>query len=136
MTKHDFRRINVLHIDDEITYLEIIKILLQKHQYSNIKVDITINSKEVEQLLFQKNYNIIICDYRMPIMNGFEVLKHLRSIGIEIPFILLTGWEKTAKLNKKLNSFSNTRFLMKSLDCVTMTNRLVLTINSLIFKDY
>lgn len=127
--------IRVLHIDDEISYLEIIQILIQKHQYSNIKVDFTTNPKEIERLLFAKPYDVIVCDYRMPEMNGLDVLRYLRKIGIDISFILLTGWDRSISIQKQLSVYPNVRYLQKSLDCVTMTNKLVLTINSLFYEN-
>ena len=68
-------------------------------------------------------------------MNGLEVLSYLRGIGNEIPFILLTGRLKNAKIIRKINSFTKTRYLLKSLDFKIMTNKLVLTINSLLNEN-
>lgn len=35
--------------------------------------------------------NMIICDWNMPVMNGFDLLKEVRAIKPEIPFVMLTS---------------------------------------------
>ena len=35
--------------------------------------------------------DLILCDYRLPGMDGLEMLSRLRGLGIEVPFILITA---------------------------------------------
>ncbi len=35
--------------------------------------------------------NIIMCDWNMPGMNGVELLRQLRSVDPDIPFLMITG---------------------------------------------
>ena len=86
-------------------------------------------------MLFQTKYDIIICDYIMNPMNGLEVLSYLRGIGIEIPFILLTGRLKNAKIIRKIKSYTNTQYVLKSLDLKIMTNKLVFIINTILNEN-
>lgn len=127
----EFKRINILHIDDEETYLEVIKILLEKHEFSNIKVDFTTDPEKLGEFLSNKRYDVIICDYIMPEMNGIMVLSNLRKLGFNTPFILLTGRLRSDNIMIKLNSFKSTRYFQKSLD-YNVVNKLVVVINSLV----
>ncbi|GJL85070.1 MAG: hypothetical protein DHS20C02_08450 [Micavibrio sp.] len=35
--------------------------------------------------------NIIICDWNMPSMNGVELLRQLRTVDPDMPFLMITG---------------------------------------------
>ena len=50
----------------------------------------------------KKEYDAIILDVMLPHMNGFEILKHLREEGNEIPVLLLTA---RSELEDKLKGF-------------------------------
>jgi DNA-binding NtrC family response regulator len=126
------KNVKILHIDDEDTYLDIIQILLEKYKLFNIKVDKLNDPQKLDTKLFYNKYDVIICDYIMKPLNGLDVLTYLRGIGIQIPFILLTGRLKNAKIIRKINSYTNTRYMLKNLDLRIMTNKLVFTINSLL----
>lgn len=41
-------------------------------------------------LLSQRNSDIVLLDWKMPEMNGIEVLRRMRNAGLEIPVIFLT----------------------------------------------
>ena len=43
-------------------------------------------------LLHPKRWRAIICDQKMPDIEGLELLKTIRSHGIETPFILASGY--------------------------------------------
>ena len=83
-------------------------------------------------MIFQNRYDVIICDYIMDPLNGLEVLNNLRGAGNEIPFILLTGRLKNAKIIRKINSYMNTRYLLKSLDIKKIVSKLLFIIQTLI----
>ncbi len=82
-------RICVLYVDDESTLLEISKIYLERSGLFD--VDTITSAPAALTLLDTKNYDAIISDYQMPVMDGIELLKAVRSSGNTIPFILFTG---------------------------------------------
>ena len=41
--------------------------------------------------LKKENFDLILCDIKMPKMDGIEVLQRARNEGIHVPFIMLTG---------------------------------------------
>ena len=41
--------------------------------------------------LTKEDYDLVLCDIKMPKMDGVEVLQNVRENGINIPFIMLTG---------------------------------------------
>lgn len=44
--------------------------------------------------------NMVICDWTMPDMTGIELLRQVRSVGFEVPFILLTGRADQASITE------------------------------------
>ena len=41
--------------------------------------------------LAKDDYDLVLCDIKMPKMDGVEVLQNIRENGINVPFIMLTG---------------------------------------------
>ena len=35
--------------------------------------------------------DLVICDWNMPTVSGIELLRQVRSVGFDIPFLMLTG---------------------------------------------
>jgi PAS domain S-box-containing protein len=81
--------VRVLVVDDETTLLELARDFLE--QVPGFAVDTEQSPLRAIQLLSSDNYDAVVSDYQMPGMDGIQFLKHLRSHGNDIPFVLLTG---------------------------------------------
>ena len=87
--KREIAMIRVLYVDDEPDLLKIGKLYLEE---SGDFVITTIDSARTALTLVKKDqFDAIISDYLMPNMDGIELLKHIRSTGDDIPFIIFTG---------------------------------------------
>ena len=78
----------ILLADDEKDLARATKMILQ---YSGYEVDVVYNGKEAVEKAKEKDYNLIILDIMMPVMDGIEALKNLRKENINTPVILLTA---------------------------------------------
>ncbi|MDP3265813.1 MAG: response regulator [Sulfuricurvum sp.] len=80
--------ISVLIVDDE----PIVLALLNKMLGKKIQ-DVYSAANGEEALFFLKNttIDVIISDFKMPLMDGIELLKQVRAIDTNIPFILCTA---------------------------------------------
>jgi PAS domain S-box-containing protein len=81
--------VHVLYVDDEECLLDICQMFLL--QMGNISVDIAQSVDAGLDLISQNEYDAIISDYEMPVKNGIDFLKTLRSRGNRTPFIVFTG---------------------------------------------
>jgi CheY-like chemotaxis protein len=81
--------ITVLLIDDEPSILDVTRIFLERT--GAFSVETTLSGAEALEKIDSMNYDVIISDYEMPGMNGIELLKALKSRGVDVPFIIFTG---------------------------------------------
>ena len=82
--------IEVLHIDDEGQFLDI----LNRHiglTDKDIQITSTEEPKRAVELIEKHDIDCVVCDYQMPSKDGVEVLKSVRDIHPDIPFMMLTG---------------------------------------------
>lgn len=83
---------NILVIDDDIKLTDLLKDYLEKYNYKTNSFD-----NPVDALKHLKNnlYDLIILDYMLPEMDGFELLKELRKTN-QVPVVMLTARGETA----------------------------------------
>ena len=81
--------ISLLYVDDEQDLLNIGKLFLERG--GDFSVTTTTSPEEMLRYLAGGSYDAIISDYQMPGMDGIELLKRVRGMGLAIPFILFTG---------------------------------------------
>ncbi|HUW86010.1 MAG TPA: response regulator, partial [Methanoregula sp.] len=93
--------ISVLYVEDETSLLEIGKFFLEKD--GSMVVDTCSSVNDALTKISAKRYDIIISDYAMPVMNGIEFLKSLRSRGDTTPFIIFTGRGRESVVIEALN---------------------------------
>src|SRR3982074_376623 len=86
---------SVLVVDDYNTMVRIIRNLLKQLGFQNVD-DASDGAAALEKLR-QKNYGLVISDWNMEPMTGFDLLKKLRAdpaLG-KTPFIMVTAESKT-----------------------------------------
>ncbi len=81
---------NILVVDDSTEIRLIIKHYLTKFNHN---VDLAVDGGEAWEKITNNEYQVIISDWKMPIMNGLELCKKIREAKFKnyIYFILLTG---------------------------------------------
>lgn len=75
-------------LDDETIVHNTLKRLLENKGYV---IDSALTPEEALANI-DKSYDLLICDLRMPGLDGVEVLKQIRQRGINIQVIMLTGF--------------------------------------------
>ncbi len=94
--------ISLLYVDDEPALLDIGKLFLERS--GGVAVTTAESALEALHMLGRKRFDAIVSDYRMPDMDGIELLQHLREQGNDIPFIIFTGKGREEVAVEALNS--------------------------------
>jgi len=105
-------KIKVLLIEDEKEVLELYNLKLTLDEYDVITAE---NGSEGLEKSFKENPDLIFLDIKMPGMDGFEVLKKLRSDERtkHIPVIILSNFDEQDMIEKGLTLGAN-EYLIKS----------------------
>ena len=125
------RPVRVLHVDDDLGFLEISKqILLIENDF---EVDFASSVDEAFKRIEKQNYDAIVSDYEMPSRNGLDFLKELREKQNGIPFILFTGKGREEVVVKALNLGAD-RYLSKNGSPETVYCELADAINKTVIR--
>lgn len=87
----------VLVVDDAKENRELLQLVIGE---MSLEVDIAENGQEAVDASAAKDYDLILMDIQMPVMDGYEAARAMRSSGFSNPVVALTanamkGFEKT-----------------------------------------
>ncbi len=77
----------ILVVDDETEMRQLLRIYLQQENYY---IEEAANGKEACEKVLQNDYDLLLLDVMMPVMDGWETIKQVRKIS-SVPIILLTA---------------------------------------------
>lgn len=80
---------NILYIDDEISALKAISAILRKEGYT---VFTSTTAEEGMEVLKTTTIECILLDYRLPGMDGIDLLRWLKHSEMSIPTVMLTAY--------------------------------------------
>jgi len=89
----------ILVVDDEEDVLDSLVLTLKNDRNINCKISTAINGEEALAKMFNQEYDLILADYKMPGMNGVELLSKVSDRFPNTARILITGFSNinTAK---------------------------------------
>lgn len=80
----------ILLIEDEAAIRRVlIKILTEEN--SSYQVEEAVDGLEGVEILKDQDFDLVLCDIKMPKMDGVEVLEAVKKIKPEIPFVMISG---------------------------------------------
>ncbi len=82
--------IKILIVEDNDNLRKMIDIYLRQN---NFETYLAKNGLEALDILEKNVIDLIVCDIMMPKMNGFELIKELRCIYVDLPIIIVTAKE-------------------------------------------
>lgn len=80
----------ILIIEDEAAIRRVLSKILSEES-SNYKVTEAQDGLEGIELLKNEDYDLVLCDIKMPKMDGVEVLEAVKKIKPEIPMVMISG---------------------------------------------
>ena len=117
----------ILIIDDEKSIRKTLREILEYEKY---QVEEASDGSEGIELIKKEKYDIILCDIKMPKMDGIEVLDKIMQLSADTPVVMISGHGniETAVEAVKKGAFD---FIAKPLDL----NRLLVTIRNAMDKS-
>lgn len=79
---------HILVIDDEAPIRETLKEILE---YEQFEVSLADNGEKAWQLVQKNDYDVILCDVKMPGIDGMELLEKVQALKPEIPMVMISG---------------------------------------------
>ena len=80
----------ILIIEDEVAIRNVLKNILNDENKKYI-IKEAANGLEGLNMLMKDNYDLVICDIKMPKMDGVELLSKASQNGFNVPFIMISG---------------------------------------------
>jgi two-component system response regulator HydG len=86
----------ILVIDDD----ESMRFMLQSKLFaSGFNVTLAASGSHAQQILQTgKEFDLVLCDLKMPLKNGIDVLRFMREQDIQTPTIIVTGFPERDKI--------------------------------------
>jgi CheY-like chemotaxis protein len=79
---------HVLLVDDNCDGLLVRRALLEEQGYT---VEVAHNGEEGFELFQASNFDVVVTDYRMPLMNGVELIARIRQTNPNARIVLVSG---------------------------------------------
>ena len=79
----------ILVIDDEENMRHMLSVLLQRE---NFQVSLASNGQQGIDIIRRRQFAVVLCDVKMPEMNGLEFLTALRNLGSNVPIVMMSAF--------------------------------------------
>lgn len=115
------KKFTLLLVEDDLELLNKLNIILSIFFRKVITAN---DGKEALEIFKKENIDMIISDYSMPNMNGYELFKAIRKIDKNIPLVIISNYSDSEKLLKSI-PLSLASYLIKPVDYTTLTTTLL-----------
>lgn len=122
------RKHTILVVDDEELFIEYIKSMLSGESYNVVTAS---NGKQGLEILKKQSVNLVISEYKIPLMNGLEFLEKVRIIYPDILTVMVTDQADINLAIKAINEAGVYKFLLKPWDDIDFKNTIKRTLESL-----
>jgi len=82
----------ILLIDDDAGLIHFLSRFFQRKGY---EVTSCFNGRSAIEAISEKNFDLILLDYKMPELNGIETLKKIKAAQVKTPVIIMTAYGNT-----------------------------------------
>lgn len=114
--------IRILVVDDEPSIRDLLRIVLEKAGY---EIELAENGAVALELFKRNPHNLVITDLRMPVMDGLQLIRHIKRITKETQFMVITGYASKDSAIEALDLGAHA-YLVKPFDCVEVIPVMVL----------
>lgn len=80
---------NILIVDDEKSILDLLGVVFKKEGY---RVKTCLAAPKSFELIEKEDFDLLICDIKMPQISGMEILKYIKENKPDVPVIMITAY--------------------------------------------
>ena len=91
----------VLLLEDDHVLNETVTEFLEDNGYEVVSV---MDGYEAEEIIYEKDFDILLLDVKVPSMSGFDLLKEIRERGVKTPAIFITSLNSIDDLTRGYDS--------------------------------
>jgi DNA-binding NtrC family response regulator len=102
----------ILIVDDEKSILDLLSVVFKKEGY---RVKTCLGSPKVYELIDEEDIDLVICDIKMPQVDGMDVLKYVKKQKPIVPVIMITAFGSVKQAVEALK-FGALDYVMKPFD--------------------
>lgn len=121
------KNLYILVVDDDSAVLEDIKSTIEI--FCN-NVYTATNGKEALDIIDKCSIDMVLTDYVMPHMNGYEFCQTVRQTNKDIPIVIISNYSDNEKLLKSI-PLNLTQYLIKPIDYTSLTEVLTKMVEKL-----
>ncbi|MFS1512169.1 response regulator transcription factor [Chengkuizengella sp. SCS-71B] len=105
-----------LIVDDEIHIVKNLQKVLPWQEMGFISVETAVNGQEaIDIMTSDGGIDLILCDIKMPVMDGLTFIKKLREVNKECEILLLTGFQEFQYAQKAIE-YRVSEYILKPID--------------------
>ncbi len=108
----------VLIVDDGETNRKLVRLMLEKHGVETANAS---DGREGVDAILKGDFDLVLMDMQMPVMDGYSATRELRSKGLALPIIALTAHAMKGDEDKCLEAGCS-GYLTKPVDSVLLLN--------------
>jgi YesN/AraC family two-component response regulator len=113
------KTLSILFVEDEDC---IVDMLTKTFRALHIDFDAARNGKEAIEKIENKEYDIVVTDINMPIMNGFELIKYLREeLKLLLPIYVMSAYA-AQEYTDQASQLGVEHYLKKPFDVINFIN--------------
>ncbi len=104
----------ILVVDDESLIRNNIKFMLEDTELYSVQT--APDGDRAINLFKQQAFDLLITDYNMPKMNGYELFKRCKAISSKLPVVFITGTKFNEEVIEKIKLQGHVEFVFKPFD--------------------
>ena len=124
-------KVDILIVDDQAGIRNLLSVVLEEDNY---KIATAANGEEGVRLAADLQPELVLMDIKMPVMDGIEALKRIRSVNKNVKIIIMTAYGE-ANAVKNLLKYGCTGYIMKPFDIIKLKQYLYNLLRSEPYKN-
>jgi len=111
------KTLKILYVEDEIALRDITSSSIESIISKLVVAD---NGKEGLEKFANGEFDLVITDLSMPVMDGISMIKEIRKINATIPIIVTTAFGSQNEEVEKLQDIGMSAYIMKPVDVMKL----------------